>query len=123
MKRVEQINVRVSREEKRRLEDLARRGGHRSTADLLRVAALAHQTEPLTYTVIIHPADADEGGFWAEVPALPGCNAQGESYEQTLADAQEAIVGYVRMLRKLGEPVPRERQPRRVLKAAVRVAV
>ena len=29
--------------------------------------------------VIIH--EAEEGGFWAEVPALPGCATQGDTFE------------------------------------------
>jgi predicted RNase H-like HicB family nuclease len=38
---------------------------------------------------IIHRAE--EGGFWAEVPALPGCNTQGETEEEIRANLQEAI--------------------------------
>lgn len=40
---------------------------------------------------IIHPAE--EGGFWAEVPALPGCATQGETKEELLHNLQEAIEG------------------------------
>lgn len=40
---------------------------------------------------IIH--DAEEGGFWAEVPALPGCVSQGETMEELLANLREAIEG------------------------------
>ena len=39
--------------------------------------------------VIIHPAE--EGGFWAEVPALPGCYSQGETVEEMLENIREAI--------------------------------
>ena len=39
--------------------------------------------------VIIHKAD--EGGFWAEVPALPGCVSQGETMDEIKANIQEAI--------------------------------
>jgi predicted RNase H-like HicB family nuclease len=42
-------------------------------------------------TILIHPAE--EGGFWAEAPALPGCVSQGESYEETLANIREAAEG------------------------------
>ena len=34
----------------------------------------------MEYTVILHPAE--EGGYWAEVPALPGCFSQGETVEE-----------------------------------------
>lgn len=38
---------------------------------------------------IIH--NADEGGYWAEVPALPGCVSQGETLEEIKANIQEAV--------------------------------
>lgn len=41
--------------------------------------------------VIVHRAD--EGGLWAEVPALPGCVTQGEDYEELLQNLNEAIQG------------------------------
>ncbi|NJL90048.1 MAG: type II toxin-antitoxin system HicB family antitoxin [Coleofasciculaceae cyanobacterium SM2_1_6] len=42
---------------------------------------------------IIHPAE--EGGYWAEVPALPGCFTQGETKEEVIANLQEAIEGWL----------------------------
>lgn len=41
--------------------------------------------------VIVHMAT--EGGFWAEVPALPGCATQGETVDELLANLREAIEG------------------------------
>ena len=41
--------------------------------------------------VVLHPAE--EGGYWAEVPALPGCATQGETFEDLLANLYEAIEG------------------------------
>lgn len=41
--------------------------------------------------VLIH--EADEGGFWAEVPAIPGCATQGETMEELLANVREAVEG------------------------------
>jgi predicted RNase H-like HicB family nuclease len=43
----------------------------------------------MTLKAIIHPAE--EGGFWAEVPALPGCLTQGETLEELKANLREAI--------------------------------
>jgi predicted RNase H-like HicB family nuclease len=40
---------------------------------------------------IIH--DAEEGGYWAEVPAIPGCSTQGETLEELITNLQEAIDG------------------------------
>jgi predicted RNase H-like HicB family nuclease len=56
------------------------------------------------YVVVIHPAE--EGGYWAEVPLLPGCYAQGESIDETLTDVREAIVSHIEALREFGEDVP-----------------
>jgi predicted RNase H-like HicB family nuclease len=41
--------------------------------------------------VVVH--EAEEGGYWAEVPALPGCATQGESLEELLTSIHEAIEG------------------------------
>ncbi len=37
--------------------------------------------------------EADEGGYWAEVPALPGCATQGETFEELLHNLYEAVEG------------------------------
>ena len=42
---------------------------------------------------IIH--DADEGGFWAEVPALPGCVTEGETIDEITINLKEAIIGWL----------------------------
>ncbi|MES2468426.1 MAG: type II toxin-antitoxin system HicB family antitoxin [Verrucomicrobiota bacterium] len=42
---------------------------------------------------IIH--EAEEGGFWAEVPALPGCVTQGESLVELESNLHEAIEGWL----------------------------
>ena len=39
--------------------------------------------------VIVH--EAEEGGYWAEVPAIPGCATQGETVEELMKNLQEAI--------------------------------
>ena len=41
--------------------------------------------------VVIH--EAEEGGYWAEVPALPGCATQGDTFEELLQNLYEAIEG------------------------------
>jgi predicted RNase H-like HicB family nuclease len=42
---------------------------------------------------IIHPAA--EGGYWAEVPALPGCVTEGDTMEEVVANLQDAIQGWL----------------------------
>ena len=39
--------------------------------------------------VVVH--EAEEGGFWGEVPVLPGCVSQGETIEDLLINLREAI--------------------------------
>ncbi len=41
--------------------------------------------------VIVH--EAEEGGYWAEVPAIPGCATQGETFEALLNNLYEAVEG------------------------------
>jgi predicted RNase H-like HicB family nuclease len=43
----------------------------------------------MKFKAIIH--DADEGGFWAEVPAIPGCVTQAETMDELVANLKEAI--------------------------------
>ena len=37
--------------------------------------------------------EAGEGGFWAEVPAIPGCATEGETFEELLTNLYEAVEG------------------------------
>ncbi len=41
--------------------------------------------------VIIH--DAEEGGYWAEVPSIAGCVTQGDSFDELLSNIYEAVEG------------------------------
>jgi len=49
---------------------------------------------------------AQEGGFWAEVPAFPGCYFQGETIEETIEDMKEAIESHLLALKEEKEEVP-----------------
>ncbi len=41
--------------------------------------------------VVVH--EADEGGFWAEVPSIPGCATEGDTIDELIANLREAIEG------------------------------
>ena len=41
--------------------------------------------------VVVH--EAEEGGYWAEVPAIPGCATQGQTFEELLKNLYEAVEG------------------------------
>lgn len=52
---------------------------------------VAPYNQPMKLKVVIH--NAEEGGFWAEVPAIPGCATQGDSFEELLQNLYEAVEG------------------------------
>jgi predicted RNase H-like HicB family nuclease len=56
----------------------------------------------MTLKAIIH--EAEEGGFWAEVPALPGCFTQGETLQELEENIQEAIAGWLMAAEPEGRP-------------------
>jgi antitoxin HicB len=60
----------------------------------------------LKYTVILVPEE--EGGYSVEVPALPGCFTQGETKEEAISMAKEAIELYLESCRAHSELIPRE---------------
>ncbi|MGH2460091.1 MAG: type II toxin-antitoxin system HicB family antitoxin [Chloroflexota bacterium] len=67
------------------------------------------------YAIILHP-ECEDGGYSVTVPALPGCFAQGETLEEAIALAKEAIVLHIVGLREAGEPIPEEPEhPRAVI--------
>ena len=53
--------------------------------------------------VIVH--EAEEGGFWAEVPSIPGCATQGESFEELLKNIYEAVEGCLSVDMKPFDPM------------------
>jgi len=63
--------------------------------------------------VIVH--EAEEGGFWAEVPGIPGCATQGETFEELLTNLYEAVEGCLSV--DVAEPRPGGKE--RVLEIAV----
>jgi antitoxin HicB len=70
-----------------------------------------------TYTIVLDP-DPD-GGYTVTVPALPGCITQGESVDECLTRAQEAIELYLEDLRASGEPIPEETEHPQLLQVTV----
>jgi len=60
----------------------------------------------VTYT--LHIERAEEGGFVAFFPALAGCHTQGETIEEVIAMAKDALAGYLECLRANGDPIPKE---------------
>jgi predicted RNase H-like HicB family nuclease len=71
------------------------------------------------YTVLLDP-DPDTGTYTVTVPALPGVVTQGDSVEDAIAQAKEAIQVHLEGLLADGEPIPEERERPQVV--TVRVA-
>lgn len=54
----------------------------------------------MTYTILIHAAE--EGGYWTEIPALPGCCSQGETIEEAIENTKEAVECHLMALKEEG---------------------
>ncbi len=70
------------------------------------------------YTIVLIP-EPEEGGYSVIVPALPGCVTQGETIEEAIEMAKDAIAGWIAVAEEHGETVPEEDQ---ALTAVVKVA-
>jgi antitoxin HicB len=57
-----------------------------------------------SYKILLNKED--EGGYMVTVPALPGCITQGDTIDEALEMAKEAIELYVEELQSRGEPIP-----------------
>ena len=60
----------------------------------------------MEYSVVLH--SAEEGGYWAEVPALEGCYSQGETIEETLTNVKEAVEAHISALQEEGKNLPKD---------------
>ncbi|MGO9275843.1 MAG: type II toxin-antitoxin system HicB family antitoxin [Terriglobia bacterium] len=57
--------------------------------------------------VVVH--EAEEGGYWAEVPAIPGCATQGETVEELLKNLHEAVEGCLSVDVEAAKKTPTDR--------------
>jgi predicted RNase H-like HicB family nuclease len=53
---------------------------------------------------VIYPAE--EGGYWAEVPALPGCITEGDTMEELINNLQDAIQGWLEVANEIQKTDP-----------------
>jgi antitoxin HicB len=68
--------------------------------------------KPQDYEVDILPlSDADGGGFAAIAPELPGCRSDGDTPQEALENAYDAIACWIEAAQEMGRPVP---QPKRI---------
>lgn len=62
----------------------------------------------LKYEIILYWSDVDQVVI-AEIPELPGCKTHGDTHEEALAMAKDAMAGWIEATRELGRPVPEPR--------------
>ncbi len=62
----------------------------------------------MKYELVIYWSDEDQS-FVVEVPELPGCMADGKTYEQAVVNAKEVIKEWIETARDLGRPIPESR--------------
>jgi antitoxin HicB len=75
-----------------------------------------------SYTVLFEPAE--EGGYVAFCPALPGLITEGDTYEEARSRVKEAIEGYLESLQKDGLPIPAdEKLTLPPMKEEIRIAI
>jgi predicted RNase H-like HicB family nuclease len=60
----------------------------------------------IQYELIIYWSEEDQS-FVVEVPELPGCMADGETYEQAVANARQVIEEWIETAREQGRPIPK----------------
>lgn len=62
----------------------------------------------IRYEIVLYWSQADEA-FIAEVPELPGCAADGATYQEAVANAEVVIREWIETAQELGRPVPQPR--------------
>ncbi len=62
----------------------------------------------IKYELIIYWSDDDQS-FIVEIPELPGCMADGKTYEQAVTNAQQVIAEWIETAKELGRPIPEPR--------------
>jgi predicted RNase H-like HicB family nuclease len=70
---------------------------------------------------VVMEKDVSDGGYTVTVPGLPGCVTEGDTFEDAIVNAREAIRGYFEALTKEGLPIPHD-SPRLVF-GEVEVAI
>lgn len=60
------------------------------------------------YEIILYWS-AEDAAFIAEVPELPGCMAHGDTQDEALHQAQQAMAAWVEVAQEIGRPIPEPR--------------
>jgi len=57
-----------------------------------------------TFTIVVY--EAEEGGYWAKVPELPGCGSQGETLDELQRNVKDAIQAWLETMEEDEQPAP-----------------
>lgn len=79
-----------------------------TSGDLLQDQKLETAMDNIRYEIILYWSETD-GAFLAEVPELPGCAADGVTYQEALANVEIIIQEWIETARELGRPIPQPR--------------
>jgi len=79
--------------------------------DILKIRS-REESFAMKYKVVIHKAE--EGGYWAEVPAVSGCFSQGETVDELMENIHEALAACLTTLAEMGQPVTEDVEVREV---------
>jgi len=60
----------------------------------------------IEYKVVIQKNEEGEEGYWAYCPELPGCNSTGNMLKEVKENIEEAIKGYIEVLKSLNKSIP-----------------
>ena len=72
------------------------------------INSMLNNTEYSNYEIIIYWSE-DVGAFVAEVPELPGCMADGKTYQEAVANVEVIIKEWIQTAKELGRPIPQPR--------------
>ena len=64
------------------------------------------ESAELKFTILIEKNE--DRGYTVTVPSLPGCITQGDTWDETITNAKEAITGHIEALRTIGKQIPIE---------------
>jgi antitoxin HicB len=83
-------------------------------------ADCCEETTMRRYSVVLIP-DPVDGGYAVLVPTLPGCITEGDTVDEALDNARDAVRSYLADVQASGEPMPEEKAPPCIQLTAVEV--
>jgi len=67
-----------------------------------------HWRNKMEYSFKIIIEECEEGGYYAECPALPGCHVEGDTYEETMEELKKVIKAFIEEYKKDNQEIPKD---------------